>query len=82
MAVAAASARPIQRLPGTQLLRVSPNGLGLTSIFLAVGGTLMDLVGGPERGVARPQAAMWLGVALFGVGVILLRPVDEHRREP
>jgi len=46
-------------------------------LALAVGGTLMDLVGGGEG----PRAALWLAVALFGVGALLLRPVDERRRE-
>jgi MFS family permease len=44
---------------------------------LAIGGTLMDLVGGP----AGPRAALWMAIALFGLGAVLLRPVDERRRE-
>ncbi|HYH92507.1 MAG TPA: MFS transporter [Candidatus Saccharimonadales bacterium] len=46
-------------------------------LAIAVGGSLMDAVGGD----AGPRAALWLGVALFGVGALLLRPVDERRRE-
>jgi MFS family permease len=46
-------------------------------LAVATGGTLMDLVGGPFG----PRAALWLGVALFGLGALLLRPVDERRRE-
>ena len=46
-------------------------------LAVAVGGTLMDVVGGGDG----PRAAMWLAVALFGVGALLLRPVDERRRE-
>ena len=46
-------------------------------LALAVGGTLMDAVGGG----AGPRAALWLAVSLFGVGALLLRPVDERRRE-
>ena len=46
-------------------------------LALAVGGTLMDVVGGGDG----PRAALWLAVVLFGVGAILLRPVDERRRE-
>ncbi|MEX1170246.1 MAG: MFS transporter [Chloroflexota bacterium] len=46
-------------------------------LAVATGGTLMDIVGGPFG----PRAALWLGVALFGVGALLLRPVDERRRE-
>jgi Na+/melibiose symporter-like transporter len=46
-------------------------------LAIAVGGTLMDLVGGPTG----PRAALWLGVAMLGLGAVLLRPVDERRRE-
>ena len=44
---------------------------------IAIGGTLMDAVGGG----AGPRAALWMAVALFGVGALLLLPVDERRRE-
>lgn len=46
-------------------------------LAIAVGGTLMDLVGGGDG----PRAALWMGVALFGAGALLLIPVDERRRE-
>jgi len=46
-------------------------------LAVAFGGTLMDLVGGPSG----PRAALWLAVALFGLGALLLRPVDERRRD-
>jgi MFS family permease len=46
-------------------------------LAIAIGGTLMDLVGGGEG----PRASLWLAVVLFGVGALLLRPVDERRRE-
>lgn len=46
-------------------------------LAVAIGGTLMDLVGGP----AGPRAALWMAVGLFGFGAMLLRPVDERRRE-
>ena len=46
-------------------------------LALAVGGTIMDLVGGGDG----PRAALWMAVVLFGVGALLLRPVDERRRE-
>ncbi|CAN5619618.1 MFS transporter [soil metagenome] len=46
-------------------------------LAIAVGGTLMDLVGGGDG----PRAALWMAVALFGVGALLLVPVDERRRE-
>jgi MFS family permease len=46
-------------------------------LAIAIGGTLMDLVGGSDG----PRAALWMAVILFGVGAALLRPVDERRRE-
>ena len=46
-------------------------------LALAVGGTIMDLVGGGDG----PRAALWVAVGLFGLGALLLRPVDERRRE-
>ncbi|MFP5343481.1 MAG: MFS transporter [Candidatus Limnocylindria bacterium] len=46
-------------------------------LAIAIGGSLMDVVGGP----AGPRAALWLAVALFAVGAVLLWPVDERRRE-
>ena len=46
-------------------------------LAIAVGGTLMDRVGGGDG----PRAALWMAVALFGVGAVLLTPVDERRRE-
>jgi MFS family permease len=50
-------------------------------LAVAIGGTLMDAVGGPSQDGSGPRAAMVLGVALFGVGALLLRPVVERRRE-
>jgi MFS family permease len=50
-------------------------------LAVAIGGTLMDLVGGPDAGGLGPRAALGLGVVLLGIGAILLRPVDERRRE-
>ena len=50
-------------------------------LALGVGGTLMDLVGGPHLDGSGPRAALWMGVVLLGVGAVLLRPVDERRRE-
>jgi hypothetical protein len=37
----------------------------------------MDVVGGGDG----PRAALWMAVGLFGIGALLLRPVDERRRE-
>ena len=46
-------------------------------LAIAVGGTIMDVVGGGDG----PRAALWMAVGLFAVGALLLRPVDERRRE-
>jgi MFS family permease len=46
-------------------------------LAIALGGMTMDVVGG----AAGPVAALWLGVVLICTGAILLRPVDETRRE-
>jgi len=46
-------------------------------LAIAVGGTLMDIIGGGDG----PRAALWMAVGLFALGALLLRPVDERRRE-
>jgi MFS family permease len=46
-------------------------------LAIAIGGTLMDVVGGADG----PRAALWMAVILFGIGALLLIPVDERRRE-
>ena len=50
-------------------------------LAVAIGGTLMDIVGGPAEAASGPRAALVMAVLLFGVGALLLRPVDERRRE-
>jgi Na+/melibiose symporter-like transporter len=50
-------------------------------LAIAVGGTLMDLVGGPTLDPSGPRAALWMAVVLIGIGALLLWPVDERRRE-
>ena len=46
-------------------------------LAIAIGGAIMDVVGGPTG----PRAALGFGVVLLGIGAILLRPVDARRRE-
>ena len=46
-------------------------------LAVAVGGTLMDFVGGSNG----PRTALWMGVCLMILGAILLRPVVERRRD-
>jgi MFS family permease len=50
-------------------------------LAVAIGGTLMDIVGGPTQSGSGPRAALVLAVVLFGLGALLLRPVNERRRE-
>ena len=50
-------------------------------LAIAVGGTLMDVIGGPGLDGSGPRAALWMAVVLMGIGALLLRPVDERRRE-
>jgi MFS family permease len=46
-------------------------------LAIALGGSLMDAIGGADG----PRAALWAAVVLFGVGAALLIPVDARRRE-
>jgi MFS family permease len=50
-------------------------------LAIAIGGTLMDIVGGRNGGPDGPRAALWMAVVLMGIGAALLWPVDERRRE-
>jgi len=53
-------------------------------LALAIGGTLMDVVGGGPTSATwgdGPRAALWMAVILMGIGALLLRPVDQRRRE-
>jgi MFS family permease len=49
-------------------------------LAVAVGGTLMDVIGGPTGEGSGPRAALWLGVVLLGIGAALLWPVNEPPR--
>ena len=49
-------------------------------LAVAVGGTLMDYIGGPTGEGSGPRAALWLGVVLLGIGAVLLWPVNEPPR--
>jgi MFS family permease len=50
-------------------------------LAVAIGGTLMDLVGGPQELGSGPRAALVMAVVLCGVGALLLKPVVERRRD-
>ena len=49
-------------------------------LALLTGGTLMDIVGGPEESGSGPRAAFIVAVALFAIGALLLTRVVEPRR--
>lgn len=51
------------------------------ALALVVGGPLVDIVGGVEESGAGPRAAVAVGILLFATAAVLLRPVDERRRE-
>ena len=57
---------------------VATGSAGLLAVTL--GGTVMDLVGGPGRDPSGPRAALALGAVCFGLGAVLLRPVREPGR--
>lgn len=48
---------------------------------LIIGGPLVDVVGGVDETGAGPRAAVAVGIVLFAVAAILLRPVDERQRD-
>jgi MFS family permease len=50
-------------------------------LAVAIGGTLMDVIGGPQELGSGPRAALVMAVVLCGLGALLLRPVVEQRRE-
>lgn len=49
-------------------------------VALTIGGLLLDRVG-PVDGGEGPRAAFVASVVLFGIAALLLRPVDQSRRE-
>jgi MFS family permease len=51
------------------------------ALALAIGGTTMDLVSVAAGLEAGPRAAYALAVLYFLIGAVLLRPVDQRRRE-
>jgi MFS family permease len=53
---------------------------GVIAIAVA-GGIVMDGVNDLVGYGVGPRAALLVGVACYGVGALLLRPVDERRRE-
>ena len=60
------------------LSNVATAAAGISAI--AVGGMIMDIVGGPGRDGSGPRAALVVGAGCFAVGVALLARVREPRR--
>lgn len=57
---------------------VATGSAGLLAV--ALGGTVMDLVGGPGRDPSGPRVALAVGAACFALGGLLLWPVREPGR--
>ena len=51
------------------------------ALALIIGGPVIDIVGGTEQTGSGPRTAMAIGVGLFLLAAVLLRQVDERRRE-
>lgn len=49
-------------------------------LAIAVGGLILDWVGGSNGAAAGPVAAMWTAASLLIVGAVLLIPVNERHR--
>jgi MFS family permease len=51
------------------------------ALALVVGGTIIDIVGGPEHAGSGPRTAFAVAIGFYVLAALLLRPVDERRRE-
>lgn len=51
------------------------------ALALVVGGTLIDLVGGPTHAGSGPRVAFGVAISFYLLAAILLRPVDPRRRD-
>ncbi len=51
------------------------------ALALVVGGTLIDLVGGPTHAGSGPRVAFAVAISFYLLAAILLRPVDPRRRD-
>jgi MFS family permease len=64
------------RYMGMSNVATASNG----ALAVAIGGTVMDLVGGPTLDGSGPRAALVVAIAFYAVGAVLLRPVQEPPR--
>jgi MFS family permease len=51
------------------------------ALALVVGGTIIDIVGGPQHAGSGPRTAFAVAIGFYVLAALLLRPVDERRRE-
>jgi len=51
------------------------------ALALIIGGPVIDIVGGTAQSGSGPRSVMAIGVGLFLLAAVLLRQVDERRRE-
>ena len=51
------------------------------ALALVVGGTLIDLVGGPTHAGSGPRVAFAVAILFYLLAAVLLRPVDPRRRD-
>ena len=71
----------VPRASSGRFMGISNVATGSAGILaVALGGTVMDAVGGPGRDQSGPRAALVLGAACFALGAVLLRPVREPGR--
>lgn len=64
------------RYMGMSNVATASNG----ALAVVIGGTVMDIVGGPSLDGSGPRAALALAIAFYAVGALLLRPVKEPDR--
>lgn len=71
----------VPRASSGRFMGISNVATGSAGILaVALGGTVMDLVGGPGRDPSGPRAALAVGAACFALGALLLWPVREPGR--
>lgn len=51
------------------------------ALALVVGGTIIDIVGGPQHAGSGPRTAFAVAIGFYVLAALFLRPVDERRRE-
>jgi len=71
----------VPRASSGRFMGISNAATGSAGLLaVALGGTVMDLVGGPGRDPSGPRAALAVGAASFALGALVLWPVREPGR--